>query len=532
MADNLPFKFLYNPKTNYSPGLEFFNLNLRNQCFSGGYGSTKTYTACFKLLTLLSTFPNSRAVIGRLKSTDLKRTTLPTFFKVCPPELYDERKGGRRADSQNTVRLINGSEIQWMHFDEFDEGSVRGLEVNWILIDQAEELPESVYTHLDARIGRWDRAEVPPTLLAANPNWPVNSLGKHRVPGYMMILCNPDNELHWIWNRFHPDSSVWKERYSATHRMITASALDNPTYDQETLDQMLSKDKQFVDRYVFGRWGFAEGAIHYVSPKSKLYCDQAPGPEVEHLFGSPDADKIYITKEWIDNLLCRSNIYRILDHGDISPTSCLWLAVTKGFHFVFREYYLEDKLISDHRANIEALSPRTEQVVSNISDPAIFMKNSQKYGGMWSVADEYLDTRITDAKPIYWRPADNNEFATRNRVSELLRIDPKLKHPITNEEGSPRLFFIMKTSDYPQGAYHSVIQTSGQKRKLLGTIDGKQIYSEERDSTIPDHAYDCIRYLSSLHANGSSDTILKPRKGSFFDVRKQFLMNKLAKAIS
>jgi hypothetical protein len=295
----IKFKFLYNPKTNYSPGLEFFNLNIRNQCFSGGYGSTKTYTSCFKLLTLLTTFPNSRAVIGRLKSVDLRRTTMATFYKICPPELYDEKKGGRRADTLGFLQLINGSQVHFMHFDDFDEGSARGLEINWVFIDQAEEINEGVYLHIDSRIGRWDGAIVPPELLAANPNWPLTpETGIPRVPGYMFLACNPENELHWIWKRYHEDSQAFKygeegkEPYSKTHRMITASALDNPTYDQETISQMLSRDRQFVDRYVHGKWGYAEGAIHYISPQSKLYMDEggekSPTRITSLMNGSPD----------------------------------------------------------------------------------------------------------------------------------------------------------------------------------------------------------------------------------------------------
>jgi hypothetical protein len=81
-----------------------------------------------------------------------------------------------------------------------------------------------------------------------------------------------------------------------------------------------------------------------------------------------------------------------------------------------------------------------EHYVRNIADPAVGIKNSQVRGGRWCVGDEYRDTRITDAKPINWELADNNEFATRNRVSELLREDPKFKNPYTSPRRSTHLF--------------------------------------------------------------------------------------------
>ena len=85
----------------------------------------------------------------------------------------------------------------------------------------------------------------------------------------------------------------------------------------------------------------------------------------------------------------------------------------------------------------------------------------------------------------------------------------------------------MRSSAYPNGCYNTTIEVAGQKRTLQGTLDGKAIYSEDRDPSIPDHAYDCVRYLTSLHARGVQNMALKARAGSFFDVRKQHLMNKL-----
>lgn len=442
---------------------------------------------------------------------------MATFYKICPPELYDEKRGGRRADTLGFLQLINGSQIHFMHFDDFDEGSARGLEVNWVFIDQAEEIGEGVYLHIDSRIGRWDGAKVPEVFLEANPDWPLTpETGIPRVPGYMFLACNPENELHWIWRRYHHDSQEWKDKYRKTHRMITASALDNPTYDQETISQMLSRDKQFVDRYVHGKWGYSEGAIHYISPQSKLYLES----------NNPDPEKNYITPEIFQAFLRKAHLYRILDHGGISPTCCLWLAVKNQVHLVYREYYVGDQLISTHRENINRLS-REEWYVKNLADPSIFNKTSERAGGKWRIADDYQDTRISDSKPIYWEPADNNEFVTRNRVSELLREDPKFVNPWTNIAGGPRIYFLMKSSDYEEGCYNTTIELAGQKRCLVGTVDGKAIYSEDRDESIPDHAYDVVRYLSGLHAVGSQPAIIKPRKGSFFEIRKQHLMDKL-----
>ena len=39
---------------------------------------------------------------------------------------------------------------------------------------------------------------------------------------------------------------------------------------------------------------------------------------------------------------------------------------------------------------------------------------------------------------------------------------------------------------------------------LIGYFDGKAVYSDDREESIADHAYDTIRYFTSMH--GTSQT--------------------------
>src|SRR5215471_1869223 len=109
---------------------QFFNLTCRNQCFSGGYGNGKTWVGCQKVIYILSTFPNSRAVIARFEESKLRQTTMKTFYNVADPRLYDEKLGGVRADSLNYCRFINNSEVIFLHLKDYDERVLRGLEIN------------------------------------------------------------------------------------------------------------------------------------------------------------------------------------------------------------------------------------------------------------------------------------------------------------------------------------------------------------------------------------------------------------------
>lgn len=483
---DVQFQFMKNPRTGESKQEDFFFLTNRNQCFSGGYGNGKTYIGCLKAYTLLSTFPKYRMAILRASSVDLRRTTMETFFKVCPPSAYS--KGGR-VDSRNELTLDNGSEVFWMHLDQYDENLVRGLEINSYLIDQAEEVDESIYLHLDSRLDRWDVAEVPEHL---DPErFPKNdATGKPKPPAYGMILCNPDAKSHWIYQRYHPDSAEHNRlrdridrytgektyyRYSDSHKMIQATSFDNPALSQETLDSMMTRSEGFVKRFVYGEWGLPGGAVHEIQGKSKIFD---------------------MPRELYNEIVNKGELFIALDHGDASPTCALWFSKYKGCIFVFQEYYKAGAPISEHRVNIAFLNTNDKGIyfnTTNVCDPSMLNKTQQKKGGWATLADEY-STSEYNAPPIHFQPADNNEFITRSRINEGLRNHPEIKHPITGEPSAPMIYFIMKGVNYPYGCHHVTDQTESQKYEKLGTINGEDIYGDDRDKNVTDHAYDPLRY--------------------------------------
>lgn len=470
----------------------FFNFTKRNSCFSGGYGNGKSYTGCQKILLLSLTFPGYRTVIARKTYKSLKSTTMATFFKLLP----DGKKSEfieRHSETDGITVFKNGSEILWMHLDEVNETSLRGLEINSVLIDQAEEIDESVYLTLDARIGRWDQAKVPPEILTED--FPRDAMGRPQPPSYMMVLVNPDIEYHWVWRRYHYDSPEWKAKYHATHDYVERGT-DESMYTPDTIEQMKSRDPEWVARFFQGKWGIGEGSIHIISSKSILH----------------------VTAEQVKNFLSKAALYRSMDHGDSAPTCCLWFGVFGGVHVCYREYYSPGQLISYHRKAIVSLST-SETYMNNLADPAIFKKASQKNGGFWCVADEYTDHAI-DAPPIAWNPADNNEHATRNRINEWLRVDPALKNPLTGEQGCPRLLFIARSEQHEFGVENVIHQVRAQKRELLDTINGKSIFSDERDKNVADHAYDPLRYYVASHSQGMREIRKKYEPGTMGYARK------------
>lgn len=467
---------------------DFYYATARNQVFSGGFNNGKTFSGCLKAFTLLSSFPNYRMVIARQVRADLMRTTYQTFFKLCPPELIESDN-----KQEGFTVFKNRSVAYWMHLDKVDEGSLRGLEANSILVDQAEECEEKVYDVLDARIGRWDGAEIPPYLLAAKPDWPINSYtGKPNCPSYLMLLCNPDTQYHFIYRKYHPQSLERREKY-----FYTEGEWDPTLGSIESYESALEKGGEYVDKYVRGQWGISNAQIHRLSNDSII--DYTP--------------------ELFDKIKKKANLFRVMDHGDASPTCVLWFAAIDGIYICYREYYVPNQIISYHRKAIQELSG-DEIYTTNYADPSIFNKASQKNGGFWSISNEYLDPTIGTSKPIAWVAADNNEFATRNRINELLG---KHQTSFLCPEGGPALFFIKKSKEYPNGCFYAINEIQSQRRKLLGYVDGSAQYCDDRDDKVADHAYDPTRYFIAMHGSTRNEP-KRPTKPNTFNYFK--MMNK------
>lgn len=497
---------------------EAFHYGPWPMCLSGGFTAGKTWGACLKALWLSDAFPRNRGLIFRSVGKELRLTTMATFFKLCAPQAYAR---GKRNDQDGVLRLNNGSEILFMHLENPDiQGVLKGLEINWFLGDQLEEDPEhmeDIFDILLARLGRWEPAQVPEGFRALQEQatgipwqWHYPD-GRPQPPPYAMITCNPDTELHWIYKRFHPESPEHQQTYAKLgYKMFEMDSEENRFLADVNRQALLAHDETFIRRYVRGTWGLPEGAIHTIDPRSIV-------------------EGSYELLDWIRSTC---TLHRVLDHGDSSPTCCLWYAVDRDTNvWVYREYYLPNALISTHRANITSLS-EYERYGSNYADPSIHHKMMQKHGGRWSVADEYSDTREAPADTsIFWSAADNNELGTRNRVSEYLRVDPQRVHPVTKALGAPRLFFVKANPSYPQGCVHTIRETRSQRRVRMGTDLGRPVYSDERDPSIVDHAYDCVRYAIASRPPIAASVSPEANYRTFFG-RQQQLAKRQASIMS
>ena len=401
---------------------------------------------------LASKYPGSQWAIIRRVGKHIRATTMLTFDQGTPQDAIVSRN-----DTEMTRTFINGSTVRFLPLDTPGSlGVLQGLEINGAFVDQAEEISEKIWDLIDSRVGRWTKLPGP------------------MPPRYLFATANPTDELHWLYERFADESPRRAEWKAKNYECIVADSRTNRFLPKANLDTLLSKDEEFQRRFVRGEWGNPEGRIFNIDPLSYL----EPTPEL------------------VARITSGMHLHRSLDHGDSSPTACLWSATDgDGNVFVYREYYVPDRLISDHRRAIASLSGK-ETYRSQLADPSIFHKTAQKYGGKWSISDEYSDTRVLPRNTaLYWSPADNAEMTTRSRIKEYLRVDPEHTHPVTREKGSPRLFFLKKTAEYSNGCDRTILELKSQKRVKIEEAGGRDIYSDDRDDSVPDHAYDALKYF-------------------------------------
>lgn len=355
----------------------------RYGCMSGGYGSGKSYAGCLRSL-ILSQYPKNRGLIGRLTYRELQDTTRKTFFEICPPEYYDEKKGGRWSPTENNLRLINGSEILFRHLDTVSEAELKSLNIGWFFIDQAEEIGLPVWHVLQSRL-----------RLNTVPN------------RYGFISCNPEpgSWIEDIFKRPFDEGTLDKNDFF----YMDTTTYDNPFNPPDYVESLLKTyPEELAKRYIEGRWDVLQ---------NQIYTEFDPKVHIITPFKIPDSWERIVA----------------VDHGMVNPTGVVWGAIDYDHNIYIYDEYYSPGIVSEHAKAIKAKT-RNQEISMWLIDPSTQAKTREKDGKMWSVMEEYEDN------DLYFVPANNQLLAGINRVKEFLKIDPKRINPINRNKGAPRIF--------------------------------------------------------------------------------------------
>ena len=355
--------------TSYKRGVKFL-------CGSGMRSCGKTTAFWIYALFLCLSIPGLKVYIGRLEYATLTESVIETLDKhILYYGIEDERNPWRlRGTKFRPERMIFPNSSQIIFTSLLDPQKVKGKEPSLFWINEGSRLKdiEALVTiagsQVAGRSGAWFLKNMPFSQI--------------------IIDTNPDAKSNWLWQLFHPDEE--DEDIEALgldlsrKEWLSFQLLDNPAYSdngrirnklgEQALSELLETHPPgvFRDRYVFGLWVAAEGAVYGIT-------------EANILRAFPSLDN------------CR--FFRACDWGMTHPSVCLWIAehkITKDV-FVFREWR---KTHSDADEIPKAINAYTDEPIETtvIDNNEARQKELRKHGiasvrafkGAGSVMDRVL----------------------------------------------------------------------------------------------------------------------------------------------
>jgi phage terminase large subunit len=202
--------------------------------YGGAAGGGKSALGCLWLMEMCQKHPGTRWLMGRAKLSNLKQTTLNTFFELAA-KLGISRQFSYKAQS-HTIQWHNGSEIllkdlfQYPSDPNFD--SLGSLEISGAFIDECNQVAYHAWQMVKSRI-RFRLTE--------------NGL----VPK-MLGSCNPGK--NWVYKEFY---KPWRNASLPSHRQFVQSLpADNPHLHPGYLQSLLRLDRNTRERLYYGNWEY------------------------------------------------------------------------------------------------------------------------------------------------------------------------------------------------------------------------------------------------------------------------------------
>lgn len=385
---------------------EFFRSAAKEQLYGGSKRGGKTVAGCAKAIYLSFLFPGNRGMIARNAFTDLRDSTLVTFFALCPGELLaDHNKSSHTITLRTRDPKVNSTIIyRGLGEDSLDtqraKEKAKAIETGWFWIDEPSEVSFEAYR-----------------MMLSQLCW---FLPDGTRPPYMALLTsNP--EPGWVKDRFIDAEGKDYILGHADAEFIPSLPRDNPGLppDWET-DLRDTMDEDWIRRYLDGSWDIHEGMVFRELDERIHNLDR---------FLAGDA------ANW-SNFITGFRHLAALDHASTGITAYVRIAVDQDENaFALEEYYQENRRIDEHAAAVKAMDARYPALEYRLIDPSTQAKTLQNGRDMWSVQDAYLREGIPTTAAHR-----ANISVGLDLIKQYLHRNPMHRHPITLEMGSPRLF--------------------------------------------------------------------------------------------
>jgi len=205
--------------------------------YGGGAGGGKSFIGCFWILSQALAYPGTAWLIGRRELTNLKKTTLLSFFKVLQVMKINPNNIFTLNSQTNIIQFFNGSKIflMDMSYQPSDPLYTRfgGLELTGAFIDESNENELQSIEIIKTRLGRGKNKE-------------YNLLPK------LLETFNPSK--NHVYHRYY---KPFKDNKLPKHVVfITALAIDNTYLDPSYIEQLKNADRVTKERLLYGNFEY------------------------------------------------------------------------------------------------------------------------------------------------------------------------------------------------------------------------------------------------------------------------------------
>jgi phage terminase large subunit len=429
-----------------------------NKCIGagGGFNSGKSYAMLAKIHLNLEVYAGSMAIIGRKTYTALEKSIIPSFEAIAL-----RRNGGswngpvisKFADM--TVSYANGSKLWFVTFD--DVRKVRGPNVAFVGISQAEEVAHEFFLELKGRCRQWNPQSIAEYKQRYGAQL-MRSLGYIPTP-YNQLICEMNPAPNWVKQEF-----IYNK--AGTNKFYDIPTTENKKYHADGWmdDLKRSYSTELYNRYINGSWDTFGGMVY-------------PEFDIENVHG---ISALTIPDHWP----------RIVgwDHGYRNPTAIEFGAVDEMGNIVFyREHYRDHMTVKEHAEAFKFLAGSDKLPVGNNEKFLVYLDYAVKgnYDGDGkTIWDQYNELGIFGLNP------DKDVQFGINMVKEYLTPDPERPfpnwHPKRGEKGSPKLFIVR-----PQCIN---LINELQTYQWEEMREGAERNAREAPRKFNDHAADAIRY--------------------------------------
>lgn len=322
--------------------------------YQGGFGSGKTFCGSLLGLLLCLKYPKIRGLVGAQTYPLVRDTTLQAYFEHLEALNLNEGEDFFFCKTEHTLRLKNGSEVLFRHFDEPEK--LKSLNLGFAQIEEMSDVPKSVFLMLLGRLRQKPAA-----------TW---KNFQYRLFGH----TNPEPRRGWIYNTF-------MQNPPPNYRLIIAPTTENTFLPKGFVEELKkSYDEDYFTQNVLGQWvdvddtlvvkGFSDSNLRKLdyNPHLDLHltCDFNVDP-MAWIVAHKSADKVFFIDEIVlentttaraaDEFLRRYPTHqgKIIINGDASGDNRSCTSEYTNYSLMLRKLALHG--YSDISVEIRAFNP-------------------------------------------------------------------------------------------------------------------------------------------------------------------------------